>query len=236
MKLINRQTLLMVVLATLLLAACSTSTPTPAAPLPTRPPVLYNDVLEMQFNRPGAPLADGPVTDLIGVYATPSAGENTLMFCQLNGFSLECSRYPATLAGIAPGLVRVSGQVANGVLVVSQAEPLVWDEAGQRAAGQAKLKAIADDVALYNWGFIAQEQYAESSSWFNPEAERLQAIPLELHAYDSANDLIVWRGQGWELPKETRLVFRFPVFYFITDPTGEQPTQAFITIEGYVEE
>lgn len=233
---LSKQPILLLILLAVLLAGCSTSTPTPPAPLPTRPPVLFNDVLEMQFNQPAAPLPDGPVAGLVGVYATPSAGENTLMFCQLERSSVLCSRYPATLDGVAPGLVQVSGQVAGGVLTVSQAEPLAWDETAQRAAAQAKLDAIVDDLTRYNWGFIAQEQYAESSSWFNPTAEQLTAIPLALYAYDSANDLVIWRGQGQELPKETRTVYRFPVLYVATDPAGVLPTQAFITIEGYTEE
>lgn len=233
---LNKKQILLLILTAALLAACSTSTPTAPASLPTRPPVLFNEVLEMQFNQLGAPLPDGPVAGLIGVYATPSAGENTLMVCQLEGSTLSCSRYPVVLDGIASGLVKVSGQVTGGALTISQAEPLAWDETGQRAAAQAKLDAIAEELSLYNWSFIAVEQYAESSAWFNPDVERLKTIPLELHAYDSANDLIVWRGQGRELPKETRTVYRFPVLYFATDPAAELPTQAFITIEGYVEE
>ncbi len=233
---LNKRHFLLLILTAALLAGCSTSTPTPPAALPTRPPVLFNDVLEMQFNQPATLLPDGPVTGLIGVYATPSAGENTLMVCQLERSSLLCSRYPVTLDGIAPGLAKVDGQVAGGVLTVSQAEPLAWDETAQRAAAQAKLDAIVDDLTRYNWGFIAQEQYAESSSWFNPTAEQLTAIPLALYAYDSANDLAIWRGQGQELPKETRTVYRFPVLYVATDPAGVLPTQAFITIEGYTEE
>lgn len=232
----SKQPILWLILTAVLLAGCSTSTPTPPAPLPTRPPVIFNDVLEMQFNQPAAPLPDGPVASLIGVYATASAGENTLMFCQLERSSLPCSRYPATLDGVAPGLIKVSGQVTDGVLTVSQAEPLAWDETAQRAAAQAKLDAIVDDVTRYDWGSIAQEPFTESSSWFNPTAEELKTIPLDLHAYDSANDLVIWRGQGRELPKDTRTVYRFPVLYFATDPAGVLPTQAFLTIEGYVEE
>jgi hypothetical protein len=233
---LNKQQILLLILAVALLAGCSASTPTPAAPVPTRPPVPFNDVLEMQVNQPGAPLPDGPVAGLVGAYATPSAGENTLLLCQLDGYTVQCSRYPVTLDGVAPGLVEVSGQVAGGGLTVSQAEPLTWDETGQRAAAQAKLDAIAEELTHYNWSFIAAEQYAESSAWFNPDAERIKTIPLQLHAYDSANDLVIWRGQGWELPKETRTVYRFPVLYFVTDPAGERLTEAFITIEGYTEE
>jgi hypothetical protein len=233
---LNKPQILLLILAAALLAGCSNSAPTPAAPVPTRPPALFNDVLEMQFNQPGAPLPDGPVTDLVGAYATDSADENTLLLCQLDGSILQCSRYPVTLDGVAPGLVTIDGQMAGGALAVSRAEPLAWDEAGQRAAAQAKLDAIAEELARYDWSSIAVEQYAESSAWFRPDAERLKTLPLELHAYDSANDLILWRGQGWEMPKQTRIVYRFPVLYVATDPAGEQPTQAFITIEGYTEE
>jgi hypothetical protein len=233
---LNNQHILLLVLAAALLAGCSTSTPTPAAPVPTRPPVPFNDVLEMQFSQPGAPLPDGPVASLIGAYATPSAGENTLLLCQLDGSTLQCTRYPVALDGIAPGLVTVSGQVAGGALTVSQAEPLTWDEPGQRAAAQAKLDSIAEELTRYDWSSIAVEQYGESSAWFRPDAQRLKTIPLELHAYDSANDRIIWRGQGWEMPKQTRTVYRFPVLYVATDPSGERPAQAFVTIEGYTEE
>jgi hypothetical protein len=190
----------------------------------------------MQFNQPSAPLPDGPVTGLIGAYTTDSAGENTLLLCQLDGSILQCSRYPVTLDGVAPGLVTVDGQMSGGALTVSRAEPLAWDEPGQRAAAQARLDAIAEELTRYDWSSIAIEQYAESSAWFRPDAERLKTIPLELHAYDSANDLVIWRGQGWEMPKQTRIVYRFPVLYFATDPAGERPTQTFITIEGYTEE
>jgi hypothetical protein len=232
----NKRRILLLISATVLLAGCSTTTATPAPPVPTRPPVPFIDVLEMQFNQRADPLPDGPIAGLVGVYNTPSTGENTLALCQLEGYSLQCSSYPVALDGVAPGLVRVSGQAAGGNLTVSQAEPLAWDEIAQQAAAQTKLDAIAEELARYNWSFIAVPEFAEASSWFNPDAERLKTIPLELHAYDSSNDLVIWRGQGWELPKETRTVFRFPVFYFVTDPAGERLTQAFITIEGYVEE
>ena len=111
-----------------------------------------------------------------------------------------------------------------------------WDETAQAAAAKAKLDAIAEELAGYDWSYIAVPEFEESSAWFHPDAERLKTIPLELHAYDSANDLVIWRGQGWELPKETRTVYRFPVLYFVTDPAGERLTEAFITIEGYTEE
>jgi hypothetical protein len=233
---LKKQQIVLLILAMTLLAGCSNSTPTPAASVPTRPPALFNDVLEMQFNQPGAPLPDGPVAGVVGVYATPSAGENTLLLCQLDRLTLRCSRYPVFLDGIAPGLVRVSGQVTGGVLAISQAEPLAWDETGQRAAVQAKLNSIAEELTRYDWSSIAVEQFVESSAWFRPEAERLKTIPWDLYAYDSANDLIVWRGQGWEMPKQTRTVYRFPVLYVVTDPAGDRPAQAFITIEGYTEE
>jgi hypothetical protein len=236
MNLIKRRTLLVILAAALLLAACSTSTPTPAAPVPTRLPALFNDVLEMQFYQPGAPLPDGPVAGLVGAYATPSAGENTLLLCQLDGATVQCSRYPVALDGIAPGLVKVSGQMAGGVLTVSQAEPLAWDETAQRAAAQAKLDGIAEELARYDWSFIAAPEFEESSAWFRPDSARLKTIPLGLYAYDSVDDLVIWRGQGWELPKQTRTVHRFPVLYFVTDPAGERLTEAFITIEGYTEE
>jgi hypothetical protein len=232
----NKQQILLLILAAALLVGCSNSTPTPAAPLPARPPALFNDVLEMQFNQPSAPLPDGPVAGLIGAYTTDSAGENTLALCQLDGSILQCSRHPVTLDGVAPGLVTIDGQMAGGALTVSQAEPLAWDDTGQHAAAQAKLDSIAEELTRYDWSSIAVEQLAESSAWFRPDAERLKTIPLELHAYDSANDLVIWRGQGWEMPKQARTVYRFPVLYFATDPAGERLTQAFITIEGYTEE
>jgi hypothetical protein len=232
----NKQQILLLILAAAFLVGCSNSTPTPAAPVPTRPPVLFNDVLEMRFNQPSAPLPDGPVAGLVGAYAIANAGENTLLLCQLDRSTLRCSRYPVTLDGVAPGLVAVNGRVSDGVLTVSQAEPLAWDDTGQRAAAQAKLDSIAEELTRYDWSSIAVEQFAESSAWFRPDAERLKTIPLELHAYDSANDLVIWRGQGWEMPKQARTVYRFPVLYFATDPAGERPTMAFITIEGSTEE
>jgi hypothetical protein len=232
----NKQQILLLILAAALLVGCSNSTPSPAAPVPTRPPVLFNDVLEMRFNQPGAPLPDGPVAGLVGAYATANAGENTLLLCQLDRSTLQCSRYPVTLDGVAPGLVTIDGQMAGGALTVSRAEPLAWDDTGQRAAAQAKLDSIAEELTRYDWSTIAVEQFAESSAWFRPDAERLKTIPLELHAYDSANDLLIWRGQGWEMPKQARTVYRFPVLYFATDPAGERLTQAFITIEGSTEE
>ncbi len=99
-----------------------------------------------------------------------------------------------------------------------------------------KLAAIAEELSRYDWSTIAVSEFGESSAWFHPDIERLKAIPLELHAYDSANDLVIWRGQGWEMPKQARTVYRFPVLYIATDPTGATPAQAFITIEGYTEE
>ncbi len=236
MYLIKRPTMFVILVAVLLLAACSNSTPTPAAPLPTRPPAPFIDVLEMQFNQPSASLPDGPIAGLVGVYATASAGENMLAVCQLDGSSLQCSRYPVALDGVAPGLVRVSGQMAGGNLTVSQAEPLAWDETGQAAAAKAKLDAIAEELARYDWSYIAVPEFEESSAWFHPDAERLKTIPLELHAYDSANDLLVWRGQGWQMPKQTRTVSRFPVLYMVTDLAGQRPAEAFVTIEGTTEE
>lgn len=219
----------------LLLAACATSTPTPAAaPLPTRPPAPFIDVLEMQFNQAADPLPDGPVNGLIGLHG--GADDQAFLACQLERTLVRCSRHALALEGVAPGLVQIDGQVSGGVLSASRAEALAWDEAGQRAAAQAKLDEIAGELANHDWSLIAVQEYEESTGWFRPDAERLRTIPLELHAYDSANDLVIWRGQGWELPKQTRIVFRFPVLYFVTDPAGELPTQAFVTIEGYVEE
>ena len=233
---IRRQAFFAILLAALLLAACSTSTPTPAAPVPTRLPALFTDVLEMQFNQPGAPLPDGPVAGLVGVYATPNAGENTLLLCQLDGATVQCNRYPVALDGITPGLVKVSGQMAGGVLTVSQAEPLAWDETTQRAAAQAKLDTLAEELARYDWSSIAAPEFGESSAWFRPDSARLMTIPLELYAYDSVEDLVIWRGQGWEMPKQTRTVYRFPVLYIVTDPAGERLAEAFVTIEGTTEE
>ncbi len=236
MNVTRYRVLLLLVLGVLLLAACANSTPTPAAPLPTRPPAPFIDVLEMQFNQPGELLPDGPVSGLTGVYGVTAAGEPALLVCQMGRSALGCSRYPVTLEGVAPGLVRIDGQMSGGVLSVSRAEPLAWDEAGQRAAAQSKLNQVAEELGRYDWSYIAAQEFSESSGWFRSDVERLKAIPLELHAYDSVNDLVVWRGQGWEMPKQTRTVYRFPVLYFLTDPAGELPTQAFVTIEGYVEE
>jgi hypothetical protein len=228
---------LLILFGVLLLAACATSTPTPtAAPLPTRPPAPFIDVLEMQFNQAADPLPDGPVDGLIGLYSGAGLGDQAFLACQLERTLVRCSRHALALDGVAPGLVQIDGQVTGGVLSASRAEALAWDEAGQRAAAQAKLDEIAGELASHDWSLIAAQEYEQSSGWFRPDAERLRAIPLELHAYDSANDLVIWRGQGWELPKQTRIVFRFPVLYFVTDPAGELPTQAFVTIEGYVEE
>lgn len=233
----NKHPILLAILtAVVLLAGCSTATPTPAAPLPTSLPPLFIDVLEMQFNQPAAALPDGPFSELIGVYATSEDGETTLLVCQLEAAALLCSRYPAALDGVAPGLVQVSGQAAGGSLTVSTAEPLTWDEASAQAAAQAKLAAIAEDLSRYDWSTIAVPEFGESSAWFHPDVERLKTIPLELHAYDSANDLVIWRGQGWEMPKQARTIYRFPVLYIATDPTGALPTRAFVTIEGYTEE
>ena len=47
---------------------------------------------------------------------------------------------------------------------------------------------------------------------------------------------MIWRGQGWEMPKPARTVFRFPVLYIAVDPAGALPAQAFLTIDGYTEE
>lgn len=234
MNVIRYRDLLLLLLGVLLLAACATTNPTPAAPLPTRPPAPFIDVLEMQFNQVADPLPDGPVNGLIGLYG--GAGDQAFLACQLERTLVRCSRHALALEGVAPGLVQIDGQVAGGVLSASRAEALAWDEAGQRAAAQAKLDEIAGELASHDWSLIAAQEYEESTGWFRPDAERLRTIPLELHAYDNANDLVIWRGQGWELPKQTRVVFRFPVLYFVTDPAGELPTQAFVTIEGYVEE
>ncbi len=236
MNLTKHPVLLTILAAIVLLAGCSTATPTPAAPLPTRLPPLFIDVLEMQFNQPAAALPDGPFSDLIGVYATSEGGENTLLICQLQQASLPCIRYPATLDGLAPGLVQVSGQAAGGNLTISTAETLAWNETAAQAAAQAKLAEIAEDLFRYDWSTIAAPEYGESSAWFHPDAERLKTIPLELYAYDSANDLVIWRGQGWEMPKQARTIYRFPVLYIAVDPAGALPARAFVTIEGYTEE
>lgn len=234
MNVTRYRSLLLLVLGALLLAACSASTPTTAPPLPTRLPAPFIDVLEMQFNQVADPLPDGPVNGLVGVYG--GADDQTFLACQLERTLVSCSRHALALEGVAPGLVQIDGQVAGGVLSASRAAPLAWDEAGQRAAAQAKLDEIAEELASHDWSLIAAQEYDESTAWFRPDAARLKTIPLELHAYDSANDLVIWRGQGWELPKQTRIVYRFPVLYFVTDPAGVLPTQAFVTIEGYVEE
>ncbi len=235
MKLTKRFALPLFV-AALLLAGCATSTPTPAAPLPTQLPLLFIDVLETQFIQPAAALPDGPFTGLTGVHATDETGQQTLTLCQLEKAALACASYPVTLDGAPAGLVRVSGQVAGGRLTASQAEPVTWDAPAVQAAAQAKLAEIAEELARYDWSTIAAPEFGESSAWFHPESERLQTIPLELYAYDSAADLIILRGQGWEMPKQTRAVYRFPVLYIAIDPAGMLPPQAFVTIEGYTEE
>ncbi len=236
MTLNKRSVVFTIIAALVLLAGCARATPTPAAPLPTRLPPLFVDVLEMQFHQPAAALPDGPVSGLIGLIGAAETGETQLTLCQLGQAALACSSHPVTLDGVPAGLVKINGQAAGGVLTVSQAEPLAWDQAAGQAAAQAKLAAIAEDLALYDWSTIAAPEYGESSAWFHPDSERLKTIPLELHAYDSVNDLLIWRGQGWELPKQARTVYRFPVLYIATDPTGAAPAQAFITIEGYTEE
>ena len=236
MKLTTPPILLATLAMVVLLAGCSAATPTPAAPLPTRLPPLFIDVLEMQFVQPADALPDGPFNGLIGVYAVDEAGENTLSICQLQAAALSCRSYPATLDGAAPGLVRVSGQAAGGVLTVSQVEPVTWDEAAAQAAAQAKLAEIAEELSRYDWSTIAVPEFGESSAWFHPDVERLKTIPLELKAYDSVEDLVIWRGQGWEMPKQMRTAYRFPVLYIAVDPAGVLPPRAFITIEGYTEE
>lgn len=236
MKLTKQSVFLATLAMVVLLAGCSTETPTPAAPLPTRLPPLFIDVLEGQFVQSAAALSDGPFNGLTGVYATDDAGQNTLSICQLQEAALSCTIHPVTLDGVATGVVRVSGQAAGGALTVSQAEPVVWDEAAAQAAAQAKLAEIAEELSRYDWSTIAVPDFAESSAWFHPDAGRLKTIPLELYAYDSANDLVIWRGQGWEMPKQMRTVYRFPVLYIATDPAGALPARAFVTIEGYTEE
>lgn len=236
MKLTKRVALPTLLIALLLLAGCATSTPTPAAPLPTQLPPLFTDVLEMQFIQPAAALADGPFTGLTGVYATDETGQPTLALCQLEKAALACASYPVTLAGAPAGLVRVSGQAAGGRLAISQAEPVAWDAPAVQAAAQAKLAKIAEELARYDWSTIAAPEFGESSAWFHPESQRLQTIPLELYAYDSTADLIILRGQGWEMPKQARTDYRFPVLYLAIDPAGKLPPQAFITIEGYAED
>jgi hypothetical protein len=236
MKLTKRFALLAILIAAVLLAGCSTSTPTPAAPLPTRLPPLFIDVLEAQFVQPAAPLPDGPFNGLTGVYAADEAGQTALSVCQLQEASLSCTSYPVNLDGVSPGLVRVSGQAAGGALTVSQAELVTLDEAAAQAAAQVKLDEVAEELSRYDWSTIAVPEFGESSAWFRPDAGRLKTIPLELYAYDSANDLVIWRGQGWEMPKQTRTVYRFPVLYIAVDPTGALPARAFVTIEGYTEE
>jgi hypothetical protein len=236
MKPNQRSVLFTIIAAMVLLAGCSQATSTPAAPLPTRLPPPFIDVLEMQFHQPAAALPDGPVSGLIGLIGAAETGETQLTLCQLGQAALACSSHPVTLDGAPAGLVKISGQASGGVLSVSQVEPLAWDEAAGQAAAQAKLTAIAEDLALYDWSTIAAPEFGESSAWFHPDIERLKGIPLELHAYDSVNDLLIWRGQGWELPQQARVVHRFPVLYIATDPTGAAPAQAFVTIEGYTEE
>jgi len=234
---LTKQSVLLAFLASaLLVAGCSTATPTPAAPLPTRLPPLFIDVLETEFLQPGAALPDGRFDELIGLYAVGEGGDHTLSFCQLEQAALACSNYPVTLDGVPAGPVRVSGQAAGGVLTISQAEPVVWDQPAAQAAAQAKLVALADELSLYDWSVIAAPEYGESSAWFHPDAERLKTIPLELYAYDSIDDLIIWRGQGWEMPKQARTVYRFPVLYIAVDPAGKLPARLFVTIEGHTEE
>lgn len=236
MNLIKRLALPACLVAMLLLAACSTATPTPVAPLPTQLPPLFTDVMEMQFVQPAAALPDGPFTGLTGIYAADETGQPTLTLCQLEKAALACAGYPVTLADAPAGLVRVSGQAAGGSLTISQAEPVTWDEPAAQAAAQAKLAEIAGELASYDWSTIADPEFGESSAWFHPDSQRLLTIPLELYAFDNTADLIILRGQGWEMPKQTRTVYRFPVLYLAVDPTGQLPTRAFVSIEGYTEQ
>ncbi|MFZ2487197.1 MAG: hypothetical protein WAZ19_03655 [Anaerolineae bacterium] len=224
-------------LAAFVLSACSSSltTPTPIV-LPTRAPIPFSEAVEMQVQQADAVLPDGPATGIIAAYGTASAGSDTLLACALETTTIRCMRYPVALSNLAAGLVQLDGQVNSGQLTVRTASTFAWDEASQRAAAEAKLADIAPLLTTYDWSSIALADYVESSAWFNPDAERLKAIPLELYGYDLSNDWVIWRGQGWEMPQDTRITHRFPVVYIMTDPTQERPAEALVTIEGTTEE
>ena len=233
--------LLLVLSMAVLLAGCGSSqglAPVSSVPLATRTrlPVVFHDASELQFTQMADPLPDGPVVNLRGLYGANGAGDSSLALCQLQDGQLLCRRYDATLDATGPLLVDASGQVDGSTLSVGNWQPLEWDEAGQLAVAQAELDNRASKLADYEWDALARPDFADSTKWFNGDAERFSALPLELYGYDMASKRIIWRAQGWEFPQQEHLVHRYPAIYIVTGPAGKKPPEIFVTIEGFAEE
>ena len=219
-------------------AGCSSATPAPAplAAMATPANAPFDEAGEMQVLQAAEALPDGPLKGLIAAYSTASAGERQLLVCSVDNLVIPCRRYAVTLKDVQPGLLRVDGEVRSGELTVNRAEALSWDEAGQRAVAEAKLADTLPLLDGYDWSLIALPQYIEPSAWFRPSAAQLTEGGLTLYGYDSVHDKIIWRAQGAEMSKPAPEVFRYPVFYVITDPSGKDAARAIVTIEGRVEE
>ena len=212
--------------------ASSTVVPTRSTRLPPPP---FNEVSETEFVRPADPLPEGPAV-LTGLYGQYGQGDRTFKACHMDQGVLKCTQGQIDLDTSGPLLVEINGQVAGGQLTVQEWQPLAWDQEAGRTAAQAKLDQQADTLSRYDWSLIALPNYAESSAWFHPDAQRLKGLSLELFGYDTSSQRVVWRAEGWEMPQQQHLVHRFPVFYFLTDPAGKEPATMVVTIEGYVEE
>lgn len=209
----------------------------PAMPAQVTPPTPFAEAPEMAFAAVGAPLPDGPVSGLVGLYG--EYGADTLITCRIETSQMLCSRYPVELGAPRPQMVEVvevAGQVGGARLSVDSWKPLTWDESAQLAAAQAHLAELAPALAAYDWSRIARPDFAASSRQYHPTEAQLKALAIALAGYDRASDRFIWRAQGPDMPQQKQLVRRYPALYILTDPTYKTPPEMFVTIEGYVEE
>lgn len=205
-------------------------------PMPpqTPSPEPFVEVPEMTFVAPDQPLADGPVSGLIGLYG--EYGSPFLSTSRIERDRLLSNRYPVELDAIGPQVIEVNGQISGGKLSADSWKPLAWDEAGQQTVAQAHLDQLAPTLATYDWARIARPDFAETSSLYHPSEEQLRALSVDLFGYDTASNRIIWRAQGPDMPQQKPLVRRYSALYIVTDPIGGVPPEMFVTIEGYVEE
>ncbi|MEA3337855.1 MAG: hypothetical protein U9R25_18335 [Chloroflexota bacterium] len=202
-------------------------------PAETMQPELFIEAPEMSFATLAKPLPDGPVV-VRGLYG--EYGANTFKVCHTDAGQLKCRTYPLSLDASGPLLIEVSGIASDGQLTVEQWHPLDWDEDANRAAVQQELDRQSEALAGYDWSRVARSDFQQSSASLDADAAQFSDQPIHLFGYDINNDRIIWRIEGPEFPQERELVYRFPVVYFFTDPTGGQAPVTVLTIEGYVEE
>ena len=212
-------------------APSNAETPMPPQTPPMEP---FVEVPEMTFIGSDLPLADGPVSGLIGLYG--EYGSPVLSTSRIEQSRLLSNRYPVELEAIRPQLIEVFGQITGGKLSADSWKPLSWDKIAQHAVAQMYLDQLAPALASYDWARIARPDFAETSSQYHPTEEQLRALSVDLFGYDTAGNRIIWRAQGPDMPPQKPLVRRYSALYIVTDPAGKMPSEMYVTIEGYVEE